>query len=550
MLVLNESKAPATILSEGLKHHIDTNKPLTEHLYRAGSRAYFDLFAEARSLYSRGILEFTHEDDVALLTETNLGHFGMFEGKKVPLDFPIELNEEMDLEDELANMEFGMDYDQLGPGEKEWVRDEMDNMSMNEVEEFSTYEQRMVNQIRRALKDGTSIFKLPMKTQDFYRKNKDRLNESDSKYPDFDLNKNIKYQDTSISSGMWRYTGKEQGGKGVYRNLMNDQFLGFSSDDFDFFKKHLGSHFDISESLNENNLLRQAKLSSEEYQRAKRLKDFNADDYEWNSTEDLYVKEKKSKFKKAGEVSGFDMRGIDEVDRYSGFDRNPEDPDSEPFEPTGSVAEFREDLRALFGKFKGDLKNPEFIKGVAQIMVNWKALLRSQLDENKKAKKLNENFEMGDRVKLTPDYEETPGEVFTITQTSGNKYFIADEDGRGWYTYGDQLVMADDEYINEAKKKKAKKKDNRPIGKPMRSSSGGKAYKVYVKDPKTKKVKTVRFGSGGLRAKINDSKARAAFAARHKCSQKKDRTKAGYWSCRLPRYAKLLGLKSSFSGFW
>ncbi len=300
MLVLNESKAPATILSEGLKHHIDTNKPLTEHLYRAGSRAYFDLFAEARSLYSRGILEFTHEDDKALLTETNLGHFGMFEGKKVPLDFPIELNEQMDLEDELANMEFGMDYDQLGSNEKEWVRDEMDNMSMNEVT------------------------------------------------------------------------------------------------------------------------------------------------------------------------------------RYSGFNRNPEDPDSEPVNPTGAVAEFKEELRALFGKFKGDLKNPEFIKGVAQIMVNWKPLLRSQLDEAKKAKK----------------------------------------------------------------------KDNRPIGKPMRSSSGGKAYKVYVKDPKTKKIKTVRFGSGGLRAKINDSKARAAFAKRHKCSTKKDRTKAGYWSCRLPRYAKLLGLKSSFSGFW
>ena len=35
--------------------------------------------------------------------------------------------------------------------------------------------------------------------------------------------------------------------------------------------------------------------------------------------------------------------------------------------------------------------------------------------------------------------------VFTITQTSGNRYFIADEDGRGWYTYADQLVRADDE---------------------------------------------------------------------------------------------------------
>ena len=131
-LVLNESKAPKTILSEGLKHHIDNNKPLTEHLYRAGSSAYFNLMAEARSLYSRGILEFTNEDDLGLLNETDLGHFGMFEGKKVPLDFPIELNEQMDIYDDVANMEFGMDYDQLGSNEKEWVRDEIDNMKMRE----------------------------------------------------------------------------------------------------------------------------------------------------------------------------------------------------------------------------------------------------------------------------------------------------------------------------------------------------------------------------------------------------------------------------------
>jgi len=102
--------------------------------------------------------------------------------------------------------------------------------------------------------------------------------------------------------------------------------------------------------------------------------------------------------------------------------------------------------------------------------------------------------------------------------------------------------------IDEAKKKA--KKNNKKLNKPMRDSSGGKAYKVYVKDPKTKKIKTVRFGSGGLRAKINDKKARNAFAKRHNCAQKKDKTKAGYWSCRLPRYAKLLGLKSNFGGFW
>ena len=80
---------------------------------------------------------------------------------------------------------------------------------------------------------------------------------------------------------------------------------------------------------------------------------------------------------------GPDFSALNEVTRYSGFNRNPEDPDSEKFEPTGAVSQFQEDLRALFGKYKGDLKNPEFIKGVAEIMVSWKSLLRSQLNEER-----------------------------------------------------------------------------------------------------------------------------------------------------------------------
>ena len=84
-------------------------------------------------------------------------------------------------------------------------------------------------------------------------------------------------------------------------------------------------------------------------------------------------------------------------------------------------------------------------KEAKDLLAYWMGSYRNpDLDES-----LNENFEMGDRVKLTPDYEETPGEVFTITQISGNRYFIADEDGRGWYTYGQDLVMADDE-LNES----------------------------------------------------------------------------------------------------
>jgi hypothetical protein len=89
--ILNESIAPREILSEGLKHHITQNKPLTENIYRAGSKNYFNLWAEARSLYSRRILEIQNEDDLEILTETNLGEFGILEdGTKVPLDFPME----------------------------------------------------------------------------------------------------------------------------------------------------------------------------------------------------------------------------------------------------------------------------------------------------------------------------------------------------------------------------------------------------------------------------------------------------------------------------
>jgi hypothetical protein len=102
--------------------------------------------------------------------------------------------------------------------------------------------------------------------------------------------------------------------------------------------------------------------------------------------------------------------------------------------------------------------------------------------------------------------------------------------------------------LEEGKKKKKKEKKDPPIGKPKRG--GSKAYYVYVRDPKTKKVKKVSFGSGGLRAKIRNPKARSAFAARHNCKNKKDRTKAGYWSCNLPRYAPALGLGNKMNTYW
>ena len=108
------------------------------------------------------------------------------------------------------------------------------------------------------------------------------------------------------------------------------------------------------------------------------------------------------------------------------------------------------------------------------------------------------------------------------------------------------LPMLEEEEILEEAKYQGKEV---ALGKPKRG--GAKKFYVYLMNPKTKKVKKVSFGdTSGLSAKINNPKARKAFADRHDCKNKKDKTKAGYWACRLPRYASLLGLKGSYSGYW
>jgi hypothetical protein len=254
--ILNENLAPRGILSEGLKYHIDNKKPLTEHVYRAGSTNYFNLWAEARALYTRGILDFSG-DDLAILTETQLGEFGYYEGKKVPLDFIMEEEEP--------------------------------------VEEIKLTGAGVMDMVRRVSKDAKLL-----------------------------------------------------------------DFLNFNT-----------------------------------------FRDFL-----------IFIK-------------------------------------------TGSLDDYYE--------VENDIKQ-----------------------------------------------------------------------------YDQQLT----EELDEAKSKPKKK--NPPIGKPKRG--GAKKFYVYVRDKG--KIKKVSFGAQGMSAKINNPKARAAFSKRHNCPQKKDKTKASYWSCRLPRYAKLLGLKSSFSGFW
>lgn len=87
---------------------------------------------------------------------------------------------------------------------------------------------------------------------------------------------------------------------------------------------------------------------------------------------------------------------------------------------------------------------------------------------------------------------------------------------------------------------------NVKLGKPFRTPGGPKKFAVYVRKPGGG-IKKVTFGDPGLRIKNSNKKRAKSFRARHKCSQKKDRTTAGYWSCNVGRYAKQLGLASSNS---
>lgn len=70
------------------------------------------------------------------------------------------------------------------------------------------------------------------------------------------------------------------------------------------------------------------------------------------------------------------------------------------------------------------------------------------------------------------------------------------------------------------------------LGKPFLTPSGPKKRSVYVKNKKGNVVK-VNFGDKKMRIKKSNPKRRKSFRARHNCSQKKDRTTAGYWSCKF-----------------
>ena len=103
------------------------------------------------------------------------------------------------------------------------------------------------------------------------------------------------------------------------------------------------------------------------------------------------------------------------------------------------------------------------------------------------------------------------------------------------------LPMVVEEKLDEAKYKGKDVKLNKP------QRGGSKKFYVYVRDPKSGNIRKVSFGDPNLSVKIKDPERRKSFVARHKCKEKKDKTTAGFWACRVGRYPHLFGGKTKYT---
>ena len=117
---------------------------------------------------------------------------------------------------------------------------------------------------------------------------------------------------------------------------------------------------------------------------------------------------------------------------------------------------------------------------------------------------------------------------------------------------GKRLIYLDAPYIHETETEEDILRESKlhgkdvQLNKPHRTPGGPKKFAVYVKS-KTDGVKKVTFGDSNLKNKTTNKKDTKSFRTLNKCSQKTDKTTAGYWSCNVGRYAKQLGLSSSNS---
>jgi hypothetical protein len=90
MIKLKSLLESKTIMSEAMQYHHDNKISITENIFRVQSDASFNLIVEARKMYDTGNAWFEGRDK-ELFETTDIGRFGTYEGKRIPLDYPMEI---------------------------------------------------------------------------------------------------------------------------------------------------------------------------------------------------------------------------------------------------------------------------------------------------------------------------------------------------------------------------------------------------------------------------------------------------------------------------
>ena len=70
------------------------------------------------------------------------------------------------------------------------------------------------------------------------------------------------------------------------------------------------------------------------------------------------------------------------------------------------------------------------------------------------------------------------------------------------------------------------------LDKPFRTPNSKKKFGVYVEN-NNGSIVLVRFGDPNMEIKRDNPKNLKNFRSRHDCKNKTDKTKAGYWSCKM-----------------
>jgi hypothetical protein len=77
-----------TKISEELQYHIENGFTLSNNVFKVYSEKYFDLINEVRDLWMHNLIQLNEEDEEIVLSD--IGRIGLYEGKMVYLDAPIE----------------------------------------------------------------------------------------------------------------------------------------------------------------------------------------------------------------------------------------------------------------------------------------------------------------------------------------------------------------------------------------------------------------------------------------------------------------------------